>query len=1318
METTRGDAAPENATNISRSTPSDVSTPRVPAETRMSTTTGDAVWDRLARLPFFEQASMGEKRKMYEEERAKEAEREERLRALEAEKEEKLRAFELEKMRLEQNPSVAASTQEHRPKVQLPAWEEDTVDSYLEVCESLLTNAGVDEDRWVGFIVPKLPAKARTVFKNLGKEEKNDYAALKRQLLSYYAISPIVYRRNFFQWEKRDDQSYRQFLKKIEEQLHMWIHCVVQPEENPDWEELLLIYRLEQELNDEVRVFMQTQKPQNAEEFVRLADDFVQSVKLSKKAPKNGRTNQQAAGSQKKAQSDAPSTASSKIPDKAAHDGRWEKPRKFCTFCKKKGHTRSECFSDPESPKYRGGPRSSQLNAEARNFQPNNSHAANTCASDPNEHPPVSRVHPAYSQYVGKTFIGSSNNSVTYLRDTGATICLIDRRVITESDYRLGPSLTVSCFNGMQTTYPSAEVKIRIPGRYEGRITAALLESEPVEGVSLIIGNDLAAIAPSLDMPCAVVTRSMAKDKQESPEEEAAEASLGNLFRDAPNEEEVESTASEPQLNHEQRDNSIPTRRSNAVSELTSEEIRDRQESDPTLIPLWGMAGPKEDGCYFVHPENGLLMYLDQTKQDPEGDSTSQIVVPRELRVDLMHWGHDDLTAGHLSEKKTIDRLKQHFTWPGIRRDVQLHCRGCGPCQRLGKGASSNTEPLKSLPVVGKPFDLIAVDVVGPLPKTNKGNRYLITVMDHCTRYLEAFAVPVADAAAVRESLTELFSRNGLCRQILSDRGSVFTSDAFQTFLAEMGVQHLLTSAYRPESNGTLERAHGTIKRMIEASLEEADGQEWDDLLPWILFAHRTAKHSSTGYSPFVLMFGREPITPLGLIALSWMGEIAEPSQVPASEYVNALQSRLQRVLTDASKQEREAKSEQAGFYDRRRKAKSRPFKRGDLVLLHLPVRGKPLVGEWQGPYPVAERLGDQTYLISTPDKRVKKRRLHANAMRPWQHRPGDINNALACPATAQPLLAEGQSLGDLMRDPGPPTELEERYDPGNYNLHECLPEGAIPSTDHLTPEQADDIKNLCGMFPRLFSGPLGEFAGVSHDIDVGDHMPLRQHYYRSSPEKMKIMKAEVDDMLRLKVIQPSKSEWSSPMVLVKQRDKWRPCVDYRRINAITKGESYPIPRLDDLIDQVGNARFVTCLDLSKGYWQVNLSARAREISAITTPFGHFEFLKMPFGLKSAPMTFQRAMNDILHGMSDFAAAYLDDVSIRSNTWEDHLKHLEAVLQRLSDKGVTLNSKKCTMGCATVKYLGYQVGSGQVSPISAKIEAIKQIPPPKNKKEL
>ena len=260
-----------------------------------------------------------------------------------------------------------------------------------------------------------------------------------------------------------------------------------------------------------------------------------------------------------------------------------------------------------------------------------------------------------------------------------------------------------------------------------------------------------------------------------------------------------------------------------------------------------------------------------------------------------------------------------------------------------------------------------------------------------------------------------------------------------------------------------------------------------------------------------------------------------------------------------------------------------------------------------------------------------------------------------------------------------------------------------------------------------MFSGKLGRLEGVEHDIDVQGHAPITQSYYRMAPDKVEVLKAEIDQMLELGVIQPSQSPWASPIILVKKPNgEWRPCIDYRRINEVTKSTTYPIPRIEDLIDRVANANVITTLDLNKGYWQIPLTPAAREIAAFITPFGLYEPVTLPFGLKGAPMTFQRTINDILsHTPAQNqpyrqrpADAYLDDIAVQSADWEKHLVHLDQTLYALDQRGVTLNPEKCKIASGTVHYLGHELGSGRVSPIPSKCEAIQQIPTPTTKKQL
>ena len=207
--------------------------------------------------------------------------------------------------------------------------------------------------------------------------------------------------------------------------------------------------------------------------------------------------------------------------------------------------------------------------------------------------------------------------------------------------------------------------------------------------------------------------------------------------------------------------------------------------------------------------------------------------------------------------------------------------------------------------------------------------------------------------------------------------------------------------------------------------------------------------------------------------------------------------------------------------------------------------------------------------------------------------------------------------------------------------------------------------------------------------------------------------------MLKEGIIEPATSPWSSPIVLVNKKDKsLRLCVDYRKLNAVSEGDAYPMPHVDDLIDRLGQAKFISALDLSKGYWQVPIAEESKPKTAFITPFGLYQFHVMPFGLQGAPATFQRLMNRVLLGFEDFSAAYLDDIIIFSETWNDHLHHLRQVLESLKSAGLTVKMRKCQLGMDECSYLEHVVGNGMVRPEAGKLSAIQNFPTPHSKKDV
>lgn len=240
----------------------------------------------------------------------------------------------------------------------------------------------------------------------------------------------------------------------------------------------------------------------------------------------------------------------------------------------------------------------------------------------------------------------------------------------------------------------------------------------------------------------------------------------------------------------------------------------------------------------------------------------------------------------------------------------------------------------------------------------------------------------------------------------------------------------------------------------------------------------------------------------------------------------------------------------------------------------------------------------------------------------------------------------------------------------------------------------------------------------IAHDIVLTNPAPIKQHAYRVNPAKREIMKKEVDCLLQNRFAVQSSSPWSSPCPLDTKSDGSPMfCTDLHKVNAVTVTDAYPLPRIDDCIDESGPTNFVSKLDMLKGYWQVPLTARASEISAFVTPNRFLHYTVMRFGLCNALDTFQRLVSKVLEGVSNFQA-YLDDIVVHSDDWLSHMTTLREVFTHLSGASLTLNLAKCEFGKGTVLYLGQHVGRGQVQPVEAKISSITVFPTSNTRREL
>jgi len=277
---------------------------------------------------------------------------------------------------------------------------------------------------------------------------------------------------------------------------------------------------------------------------------------------------------------------------------------------------------------------------------------------------------------------------------------------------------------------------------------------------------------------------------------------------------------------------------------------------------------------------------------------------------------------------------------------------------------------------------------------------------------------------------------------------------------------------------------------------------------------------------------------------------------------------------------------------------------------------------------------------------------------------------------------------------------------------------------DDLNHEELVSLTNLCNNYNDIFYLPgdkLSYTSTLAHEIPIKDNEgPSNQKMYRLPEKQRDIIQEQVDDMLKNNIIVPSKSPWNSPLLVVPKKEglngekRWRVVVDFRKLNNLTKGDAFPLPRIDDILDQLGHSRYFSTLDLASGYHQVCVSKKDREKTAFSTMQGHFEFSRMPFGLKGAPATFQRLMNIVLSGLQGLKCfVYLDDIVIYGKNLEDHNNKLQAVFHRLREHNLKLQPEKCHFLKKEVVYLGHKCSSKGALPDPEKTKCVQTFPRPR-----
>jgi hypothetical protein len=351
--------------------------------------------------------------------------------------------------------------------------------------------------------------------------------------------------------------------------------------------------------------------------------------------------------------------------------------------------------------------------------------------------------------------------------------------------------------------------------------------------------------------------------------------------------------------------------------------------------------------------------------------------------------------------------------------------------------------------------------------------------------------------------------------------------------------------------------------------------------------------------------------------------------------------------------------------------------------LLLLPTSASKLLAEWKGPYEIVRRLNAVDYVIRINDH---EKTFHVNMIKPFYERK-NVNY----PVSNSEVLNAVDMAEEL------------------YNINPKLSDA-----------QKEAVSNILLDVKDVFCTAPGKIKCKPYEICIDNSVkPIASLPYKIPFALKTKVKEELDRWLDLGIIKPSSSPWCSPVVIVKNADSTlRIAVDFRKINPHVNVDNYPMPNVNTVMEKLVDAKFLTKLDLTKAYFQIPLSELSSAYTSFVTEFGQYEFTVVPFGIRFASGLCNRILNEVLIGCENFVTSFVDDLIVYSSSWDDHVRDLDKIFNVLRSNGITLNLRKCAFAQTTVKFLGYIVGQGEISPDPAKVDALRNFPKPERKKQL
>ena len=1226
---------------------------------------------------------------------------------------------------------------------------------YFESIERLFEMNKIDEDLRVSLITPFLDDKSRRLMSNLALTDIDSFDHLKRAILRENRLTPIVYRSNFNRACKSKEESHVQFSTRLHCLLKHYVHSRDIGGSYDKLMQLLVTDRLKDTLANGTRTYIVTREGKEwfeAERVAELADifegeqNFTSSRGHSKPFHDGSLSSQPFSKTADGAQAKGEASSRSISSGEARFDLRpRDKSRMRCYACNLVGHLASEC----RSSKSRGQP-NVRVPTSSGGAEPNLSAGPRLCykCHSPNH---LSRECP---EKVNRAFKGRIHrvailpqSDLTEESEVGPLVHLTDpcvslKTLVVDRVQLPGWSpplisksqvVTVDFGNGvvdcvvdsgaeisvlkpsmipLKVMEDAGSIELVLQGAF-GDATSARIVNVPACLVgTLTIGTGsipallCCAVSPKLVGEKALITSAdydalLRASECFLPEVEFL-ANTSLRFRDPMVTHAANSCRLEALAVHSVDQKAVgrgekikpdtPVRLGADLARLCPiAEYRSLQLDDLSLKSCWDIAD--QPGSPFIRRLDNQLLYRNQTIG---GFQIAQLVLPTGKRRQVMTCAHDSDWAGHFGFQKTIQRIEAHFYWPTMKADIQLYVQSCVACQQRKRITKLDRVPIAPVVRAATSFEMVNIDVIGPfVPKSSRGHQYILCLIDSCTRWVEAVPLRTLTARETCDALLTIFSHIGIPRVLISDNGTNMVAGLTQEVYERLGIELRCATPYHPEGNSLVERWNQNLKHMLHHVLTSEEPRGWDRRLPYLLWAYRELPNATTGLSPYQLVYGRVGRGPLSVLKDTWSDDQADSPVLSGTsyEYLEKLKADLQVGVELAEQNAGKAQRSYVHQYNLR--ARDKEFEVGDMVLVLMPDSTNKVVARWQGPGTVTAKLSPYSYRISLDTGAV--RTLHANDLRRF--------------------IPRVNSVGVIFEDDT------------DFGQIEYCPTAGMGATDdaisalelsHLSSIEQAELRGLLMKHRQVFKDKPGHCKVACHEINLVEGFKAKSLRPYRIPDKLRAeVDLQVSQLLADGRIRKSNSPYAHPIVCVSKPDKSvRLCCDFRHINSGTINDAYPMPRTEDLVNRISSARYISSLDCTAGYWQIPMRPADIPKTAFITHHGLYEWLVMPFGLKTASNSFQRVMDELLREHSDYAGAYIDDTAVFSNTWSDQIRHLDKVLTAIAAVGLTLRLAKCNFGRARVKFIGHFIGSGTKTVVQDKVEAIRAIPEPHTKKLL